>query len=153
MTEKVSEPIRLRIASRASCILSLRSSEKVSLIGLPCECYGGAFAAVRIAQLDQDRRALLECVDGHPCQAGGPIVALQFAGIWRLSHHHRHAFLHSKSIYEELFFLFLVSDPLQRRRSNVHLGCQSAKGVQSSASDDVAAEIVNHLDALYEPSL
>src|SRR5258706_4401987 len=106
MTENVSEPMRLRIASRASCILSLRSSESVPFIYLPCECYDLALTAVGIAQFYLDRRAWRECADRHPfCHKSCPVIALRPGGICGLSYYNAYAVLHAKPEDEEFLFL------------------------------------------------
>src|SRR6266849_8560520 len=124
MTENVSEPMRWRIASRASCILSLRSSESVSLIYLPCECYDLALAAVGIAQFYLNRRAWREGGDRHPFRHKGcPVIALRSGGICGLSYYNAYAVLDAKAEDEELLFLRPVADLLQCGWSEIHLAC------------------------------
>src|SRR6266487_2550029 len=121
MTENVSEPMRLRIASRASCILSLRSIESVSLIYLPCECYWQALAAVGIAQFYLDRRAWRERGDRHPfCHKGCPVIALRSGGICGLSYYNAYAVLDAGTDDEKFLFLRLVADLLQCGWSDIH---------------------------------
>src|SRR5882724_1366583 len=146
MTENVSEPMRLRIASRASCILSLRSSESVSLIYLPCECYDLALTAVGIAQFYLDRRPWRERADRHALRHKGcPVIALRSGGICGLSYYNAYTVLHARPEDEKFLFLRLIADLLQCGRSDVHLGCERANCAQPPACDDVAAEIVRHL--------
>src|SRR6185503_16636883 len=121
MTEKVSEPMRLRIASRASCISSLRSSESVSLIYLPCESQRIAFTAVRIAHFDFDGcsgwyRSLWDA--GQKC---GAVIAARLGGIGDLSYDHLHSLLHGRAVDDELLILRLVGELCQPGRGDVQL--------------------------------
>src|SRR5260370_39006957 len=99
MTEKVSEPMRLRIASRASCISSLRSSERFSLICLPSYRQGLALATVRIAQFDPHRRARWECGLGNnrkPCRA---VLAPRLGCEGAVSYYNLHPLLNTGALY------------------------------------------------------
>src|SRR5436189_136387 len=95
MTEKVSEPMRLRMASRASCISSLRSSESVSLISLPCEYENLALAAVRITHLYLDGLAGGKRVFWHARKEDSPVVAARLGAISGLAYDHLYTLLHA----------------------------------------------------------
>src|SRR4030095_997052 len=119
MTEKVSEPMRLRIASRASCISSLRSSESVSLIYLPCECKDIAFTAVRITDFDLDGCSGWNRSLGHARQKRGPVIAARLGGIRIPAYDQLHALLHGRAVDNELLVFSLVRELSQPGRSDV----------------------------------
>src|SRR6185503_15140229 len=150
MTEKVSEPMRLRIASRASCILSLRSSERVSLIFLPCECYGGALAAVGIANFDSHRSVCGKFAFGNARLETCSIAALWITRVEAASHHYHHALLHTGAGHRQFFLV--VRDFAQGRQGNVHLRRERTQRAQPPVSDDGLAPIIRaqgipHLNA------
>src|SRR5436190_9323299 len=108
MTEKVSEPMRLRMASRASCISSLRSSESVSVISLPCEYDDLALGAVRITDLYFDGYAGRKCVLWHAREKRGAVVATRLGGIGSFSYDHLYTLLHAGPVDNEFLVLSLV---------------------------------------------
>src|ERR1041384_527962 len=109
MTEKVSEPMRLRIASRASCILSLRSTDRGSLISLPCDCQGQAFAAVGITYLDFDRSARWKNIAGYFREERRAVVAPWLSMVGHTADNYRDVRLHVRAVYDQLAILCFVA--------------------------------------------
>src|SRR5687767_1126499 len=108
MTEKVSEPMRLRIASRASCISSLRSRESVSFICLPCEHEDLALTAVRITQLYLDWCAGWDRSLGDARQKRCSVIAARLGAICGLAYNDLHALLHAGAVDNELLVFSLI---------------------------------------------
>src|SRR6202008_4180772 len=127
---------------RASCILSLRSSDRGSLISLPCNCQGLAFAAVGITYLDFDRSARWKNIAGHFREDRRAVVAPRLSMVGDTADDYRDAGLHALAVHDQLAILCLVTVLRQGWLAGGYSRGQPSNRVQSPPSDEIPDEPV-----------
>src|SRR5258705_8163801 len=108
--------MRLRMASRASCISSLRSSDSVSVIFLPCDPQDLALTAVGITHPYRDWCAGWNRSLGDPRQKRGPVFAARLGGKGGRAYDQLYSLLHPRAVDNELLVLGFIGELCERGR-------------------------------------